>query len=89
MKRVSGVGAAPPRPAIRGSPGRTHFIERAGGKRPGCWAHGRRRLVEAASAGDLVAHAALHIIARLFALERAATFAGDTAEQRRARRLES
>lgn len=66
----------------------TNFIERAGGRRPGCWAHGRRRLVEAASAGDLVAHAALHIIARLFAVERAATLAGDTAEQRRARRLE-
>lgn len=64
----------------------TNFIERAGGKRPGCWSHGRRRLVEAASAGDLVARAALHIIAKLFAVERAATLAGDTAEQRRARR---
>ena len=66
----------------------TNFIERAGGKRPGCWSHGRRRLVEAASSGDLVALAALRIIARLFVVERAATLAGDTADQRRARRLE-
>lgn len=66
----------------------TNFIERAGGKRPGCWSHGRRRLVEAASSGDLVAYAALRIIARLFVVERAATLAGDTADQRRTRRLE-
>jgi hypothetical protein len=33
----------------------TTFIERAGGKRPGCWSHGRRRLVEAARAGDKLA----------------------------------
>lgn len=26
----------------------TNFIERAGGKRPGCWSHGRRRFVELA-----------------------------------------
>jgi len=26
----------------------TSFLERAGGKRPGCWAHARRRLVDAA-----------------------------------------
>jgi transposase len=66
----------------------TTFIERAGGKRPGCWSHGRRRLVEAASAGDLVAHQGLQIIARLFVVERKSTLAGDTAEARRLRRLE-
>jgi transposase len=38
----------------------TSFIERAGGKRPGCWSHGRRRLVDAARAGDRVALEGLH-----------------------------
>lgn len=64
----------------------TSFLERTGGARPGCWSHGRRRFVEAARSGDLVAREALVIIARLFAVERAATFAGDSAELRRARR---
>jgi transposase len=64
----------------------TNFVERAGGKRPGCWAHGRRRLVEAARSGDRVALDGVRIIARLFAVERESTCAGDTAEQRRARR---
>jgi len=66
----------------------TNFIERAGGKRPGCWSHGRRRFVEAARSGDRLALRALEIIARLFAVERAATLAGDTAEARRLRRAE-
>jgi transposase len=65
-----------------------NFLERAGGKRPGCWAHGRRRFVEAAKAGDLIARDALRIIARLFAVERASTLAGETADQRLARRVE-
>jgi transposase len=33
----------------------TTFLERAGGERPGCWSHGRRRLVEAARGGDKIA----------------------------------
>jgi transposase len=66
----------------------TNCIERAGGKRPGCWSHGRRRLVDAARAGDQIAIEGLRTIAPLFAIERASTFAGDNAEQRRARRLE-
>ena len=64
----------------------TSFLERVGGKRPGCWSHGRRRVAEAARGGDLIALEGLRIIARLFAVERASTLAGDTAEQRRARR---
>ena len=67
----------------------TSFLERAGGKRPGCWSHGRRRLADAARAGDLLALDGLHIIADLFAIERASTLAGETAEQRRARRQET
>lgn len=64
----------------------TNFLERAGGKRPGCWAHGRRRLVQAARAGDRVALEGVRIIARLFAVERESTTAGDNAEARCARR---
>lgn len=64
----------------------TSFLERAGGKRPGCWSHGRRRLVEAAKSGDRLALEGLEIIARLFAVERTSTLAGDNAEQRRTRR---
>jgi transposase len=64
----------------------TSFLERTGGKRPGCWAHGRRRLVEAARAGDRIALEGVRIIARLFAVERESTCAGDNAEQRRQRR---
>lgn len=66
----------------------TTFLERAGGKRPGCWSHGRRRLVDAARAGDQIALEGLRIVARIFAVERAATLAGDNAEQRRSRRNE-
>ena len=64
-----------------------NFLERAGGKRPGCWAHGRRRLVEAARSGDTIAIEGLHKIARIFAIERASTLAGDSAEARQWRRL--
>ena len=66
----------------------TSFLERVGGKRPGCWSHGRRRLVEAARSGDLIALDGVRIVARLFAVERAATVAGDSVDQRRARRDE-
>ncbi len=64
----------------------TSFIEKAGGKRPGCWSHGRRRLVEAARAGNALALEGLRKIAALFAVERDSKLAGDTAEERRARR---
>jgi len=64
----------------------TTFIERAGGKRPGCWSHGRRRLVDAARAGDQVALEGLHKIAAIFAVERASKLSGDTADQRWLRR---
>jgi transposase len=66
----------------------TNCIERAGGKRPGCMAHGRRRFVEAARAGDTIALEGLRLIAPLFQIERTSMLAGDTAEQRLARRLE-
>jgi len=64
----------------------TNFLERTGGKRPGCWAHARRRLVQAARAGDRVALEGVRIIARLFAVERESTSAGDNADERRERR---
>jgi transposase len=64
----------------------TTFIERAGGTRPGCWAHGRRRLVEAARGGDAQAMEGLRLFQPLFAVEREASLAGDTADARRARR---
>jgi transposase len=62
------------------------FLERAGGKRPGCWSHGRRRLVDAARAGDQIALEGLRKIAPIFAIERASKLAGDTADERRLRR---
>jgi transposase len=64
----------------------TSFLERAGGKRPGCWSHGRRRLVDAARGGDRVALEGLHKIAAIFAVERESTLAGDTAAERLTRR---
>jgi transposase len=66
----------------------TTFLERAGGKRPGCWSHGRRGLAEAARSGDTSALEGVRIIAKLFAVERTSTLDGDTAEQRRVRRME-
>jgi len=66
----------------------TSFLERAGGKRPGCWSHGRRRLVEAARAGDLIALDGLQKIAAIFAIEKESKLKGDTAEQRKVRRQE-
>lgn len=64
----------------------TTFIEKEGGKRPGCWSHGRRRFVDAARLGDALALEALHIIAGIFRIERESALAGDNAEQRRRRR---
>jgi transposase len=66
----------------------TNFLERAGGTRPGCWAHARRRLVEPARAGDKIALEGLHKIAPIFAIERASMLAGDNASERQARRAE-
>jgi transposase len=66
----------------------TNFLERAGGTRPGCWSHGRRRLVDAAWAGDQLALEGLRIIARLFAIERCSALDGDGTKQRRIRRQE-
>ncbi len=62
------------------------FIERAGGKRPGCWAHARRGLVRCARSGDRIALQGVKMMAPLFETERASKAAGDTAEQRRQRR---
>ncbi|MHB8533586.1 MAG: IS66 family transposase [Solirubrobacteraceae bacterium] len=62
------------------------FLEKKGGKRPGCWSHGRRGFVDAARSGDKLALEALHIIKGIFAVEKASSAAGDNAEQRRARR---
>jgi len=66
----------------------TSCIEKCGGKRPGCWSHGRRRFVDAAKGGDLDALVALRIIRKLFAIERLSARKGETAEERRARRQE-
>lgn len=66
----------------------TTFLERAGGKRPGCWAHGRRRLVACARAGDALAHEGLRMIRRLFAVERLSAMHGESADQRLCRRKE-
>jgi transposase len=66
----------------------TNCIERAGGKRPGCMSHGRRRFVDAARGGDRLALEAVRLIAPLFEIERASKLAGDTAEQRLTRRVE-
>jgi hypothetical protein len=62
------------------------FIEREGGKRPGCWAHGRRGLAELARSGDKVALEGLRLMAPLFAVERDSLLAGETAVARLARR---
>jgi transposase len=62
------------------------FIEKEGGRRPGCWSHGRRRFAEAARGGDRLALDGLRLIAPLFAIERASAKAGETALLRRARR---
>jgi transposase len=66
----------------------TNCIERAGGKRPGCMGHGRRRFVEAARGGDLLALEGVRLIAPLFEIERVSKLAGDTAERQLARRIE-
>lgn len=64
----------------------TSFLERAGGKRPGCWSHGRRRFVACARAGDELAFEPLRKIRRLFAVERLSARYGESAEERLVRR---
>ena len=64
----------------------TNFIERGGAKRPGCWAHARRRLVKAARAGDVWALDGLRIIAKLFVVEKVASYLDVTPEERQKRR---
>jgi transposase len=63
------------------------FLERAGGKRPGCWSHGRRRFVACARAGDDLALVPLRMIRRIFAVDRLSALHGENAELRLARRL--
>lgn len=62
------------------------FIERAGGRRPGCWSHARRGLVLCARSGDRVALEGVQLIAPLFEVERESKLAGDNAAQRKERR---
>jgi transposase len=62
------------------------FLEKEGGRRPGCWSHGRRRFAEAARGGDRLALDGVRLIAPLFAIERASAKAGETALLRQARR---
>lgn len=62
------------------------FIERAGGWLPGCFAHGRRRLVVAARSGDTLALEGLCILGELFAIERASKRAGEGPDERLVRR---
>jgi transposase len=64
------------------------FLERAGGKRPGCWAHGRRRFVACARAGDALALVPLRMLRRVFAVERLSALLGETADERLRRRQE-
>jgi hypothetical protein len=64
----------------------TAFLERAGGKRPGCWSHGRRRFVACARSGDDLALVPLRKIRRLFAVERLSALLGETPAQRLVRR---
>lgn len=62
------------------------FIERAGGSLPGCFAHGRRRLVAAARSGDTLALEPLYLLGELFLIERASRRAGEGPDERLARR---
>jgi transposase len=62
------------------------FIEKEGGRRPGCWAHARRGLVRCARSGDRAAFEGVKMMAPLFETERESKAAGDTAEQRKQRR---
>ena len=63
-----------------------NFLERAGGKRPGCWSHGRRAFVACARSGDLLAVVPLRMIRRIFAVERLSAIHEETSEERLCRR---
>ena len=52
-----------------------------------CWAHARRGFVETLEAGDLRAAIPVDLIGKLYAIERAATEAGEDHQARLARRL--
>jgi transposase len=62
-------------------------VERAGAKRGGCNAHGRRKLVEALRGGDARAAEGLAIYGALFHVEAESKRLGESLEQRFARRL--
>jgi transposase len=63
-----------------------NFIERAGGKRGGCNAHARRKLVLALRMGDLRALPGIQIYAELFHVDAESLRAGETIAQRLDRR---
>jgi transposase len=62
-------------------------VERAGAKRGGCNAHGRRKLVEALRGGDARAAEGLTIYGALFHVEAESKRLGESIDQRFARRL--
>ena len=62
-------------------------VERAGATRGGCNAHARRKLVEALRGGDQRALEALEIFAQIFHVDAESKRAGESVEQRLARRL--
>jgi len=65
----------------------TNFVEKKWRRcRPGCHAHARRKLVEAARRGDLRALEPLRLYSKLFAIEREATRDGLTPVARQQRR---
>lgn len=65
----------------------TNFIEKKWNRcRPGCHAHARRKLAEAARLGDLRAMIPLNLYARIFAIEQNASAEGLDAEARQRRR---
>jgi transposase len=64
------------------------FLEQAGGKRPGCWAHGRRKFVACARSGDELALEPLRMLRRVFAVDRLSALLGESAEARLRRRCE-
>ncbi|HET8937918.1 MAG TPA: IS66 family transposase [Polyangiales bacterium] len=68
-----------------GSP-TNNCVERHGATRGGCNAHARRKLVEALRVGDTRAMEGLELFARIFHVDAEAKRAGETVEQRFARR---
>jgi transposase len=61
-------------------------VERAGGARGGCNSHARRKLVESVRGGDHRALAGLELFAKIFHVDAESKRAGDSTEQRFARR---